>query len=62
MVNLLVSIRCPFITGEFHDQGDAKKIVIRGKLRDHNNTPFGRATPGRTVDTKGVFGVLVTIK
>jgi hypothetical protein len=31
--------------GEFHDQGDAKWIVIRGRLRGHNDTPFGRPTP-----------------
>jgi hypothetical protein len=30
--------------GEFHDQGDAKWIVIRGQLRGHNDTPFGRPT------------------
>jgi hypothetical protein len=28
-------------TGEFHDQGDAKWIVIRGQLRGHNDTPLG---------------------
>jgi hypothetical protein len=27
-------------TGEFHDQGDAKWIVIRGQLRGHNGMPF----------------------
>ena len=32
--------------GEFHDQGDAKWIVIRGKLRGNNDTPFGRPTFG----------------
>jgi hypothetical protein len=30
--------------GEFHDQEDAKWIVIRGQLRVHNDTPFGLAT------------------
>jgi hypothetical protein len=39
--------------GEFHDQGDAKWIVIRGQLRGPNDTPFGRPTPGRLI---GVFG------
>jgi hypothetical protein len=29
---------------EFHYQGDAKWIVIRGQLRGHNDTPFGRPT------------------
>jgi hypothetical protein len=28
-------------SGEFHDQGDAKWIVIRGQLRGHNDTPCG---------------------
>jgi hypothetical protein len=30
--------------GEFHDQGDAKWIVVRGPLRGHNDTPFRRPT------------------
>jgi hypothetical protein len=53
--------------GEFHDQGDAKWIVIRGKLRGHNDTPFGQPTPSRPIGRpgvgrpSGVFGVLVTI-
>jgi hypothetical protein len=41
------------IFGEFHDQGDAKWIVIRGQLRGHNDIPFGRPTPGRLI---GIFG------
>jgi hypothetical protein len=28
--------------GKFHDQGDAKWIVIRRPLKGHNDTPFGR--------------------
>jgi hypothetical protein len=32
------------VIGEFHDQGEAKWIVIRGQLRGHNDTPFGRPT------------------
>jgi hypothetical protein len=50
--------------GEFHDQGDAKWIVIRGQLRGHNDMPFGRPTPGRPIGrpgvgrSHGVFGVL----
>jgi hypothetical protein len=32
--------------GEFHDQGDAKWIVIKWQQRGHNNTPCGRPTPG----------------
>jgi hypothetical protein len=27
--------------GEFHDQGDAKWIVIWGQLGGHNDMPFG---------------------
>jgi hypothetical protein len=48
---------------EFHDQGDAKWIVIRGQLRGHNDTPFGRPTPGWPIGRlvfgcpQGVFGV-----
>jgi hypothetical protein len=30
-----------FVSGKFHDQGDAKWMVIRGQLRGHNNTPCG---------------------
>jgi hypothetical protein len=33
--------------GEFHDQGDAKWIVIKGQLRGHIYMPFRRLTPGR---------------
>jgi hypothetical protein len=36
--------------GKFHDQGDTKWIVIRGKLRGHNDMPFGCP--------QGVFGGL----
>jgi hypothetical protein len=39
---------------KFHDQGDAKWIVIRGQLRGHNNTPIGRPTPGRPIGRPGV--------
>jgi hypothetical protein len=35
--------------GGFHDQGDAKWIVIRRKLRGHNDTPCRRPTPGRPI-------------
>jgi hypothetical protein len=35
--------------GEFHDQGDAKWIVIRVQLRGHNDTPCGRPAPGRPI-------------
>jgi hypothetical protein len=33
-------------TGEFHDQGDAKWIAFGRQLRGHNETLFGRPTPG----------------
>jgi hypothetical protein len=33
-------------TSKFHDQGDAGRIVIRGQLRGHNDTPFGRPPLG----------------
>jgi hypothetical protein len=41
--------------GKFHDQGDAKWIVIRGQLRGHNDMPFGQPTPG-VGRPQGVFG------
>jgi hypothetical protein len=46
-------------SGEFHDQGDAKWIVIRGKLRGHDDAPFGRPTPSRPIGRLGVFGVFI---
>jgi hypothetical protein len=39
--------------GEFHDQGDAKWIVIRRPLRGHNDTPFGWPAPGRPIGRPG---------
>jgi hypothetical protein len=36
-------------TGDFHDQADAKWIVIRGPLTCHNDMPYGRPNPGRPV-------------
>jgi hypothetical protein len=51
-------------SGQFHDQGDAKWIVIRGQLKGHNDAPFGRPTPdwpigrrviGRPQGINGVF-------
>jgi hypothetical protein len=38
-----------YTKGVFHDQADAERIVIRRPLRGHNNTPFGRPTPGRPI-------------
>jgi hypothetical protein len=40
--------------GKLHDQVDAEWIVIRGQLRDHNNTPFGWPTPGWPIGRPGV--------
>jgi hypothetical protein len=37
-----------------HDQADAEWIVIRRPLRGHNDTPFGRPTPGRPIGRPGV--------
>jgi hypothetical protein len=39
---------------KFHDQGDAKWMVIRAQLRGHNDTPCGRPAPGRPVGRLGV--------
>jgi hypothetical protein len=50
--------------GGFRDQGDAKWVVIWGRLRGHGDTPFGRPIPGRPIGRpgvgrpKGVFGGL----
>jgi hypothetical protein len=33
--------------GKFHDQGDAKGIVVRGPLRHHNDMPCRRPMPSR---------------
>jgi hypothetical protein len=52
------------LLGKFHDQRDAKRIVIRGQLKGHNDTPFRWPTPGRTISRlvvgrpQGVFGSL----
>jgi hypothetical protein len=48
------------LLGKFHDQGDAKRIVIRGQLKGHFRWP----TPGRPIGRlvvgfpQGVFGGL----
>jgi hypothetical protein len=39
---------------EFHDQWDAKWIVIRRSLRGHNDMPFGQPTTGRPIGHPGV--------
>jgi hypothetical protein len=53
-VILLRSMRAEGLWGTFHDQGDAKWIVIRRELRGHNNTPFGKPIPGRPIGRPGV--------
>jgi hypothetical protein len=40
--------------GKFHDQGDAKWVVIRGQLRGHNDTPFEQPTPVWPIGRPGV--------
>jgi hypothetical protein len=45
--------------GQFHDQVDAKWIVIRGQLRDRNDTPFGRPSAGRPIAAQGLAALRV---
>jgi hypothetical protein len=53
-----------YVSGELHNQGDAKWIVIKGQLQGHNNMPFGQATPGQPIGrpavgrSQGVFSGL----
>jgi hypothetical protein len=54
--------------GKSIDQGDAKWIIIiRGQLRGHNDTPFGRPTPGRPIGRprvdhpQGIFCVYLVL-
>jgi hypothetical protein len=51
---VLLPVKWDVACGEFHDQADAKWIVIRGQLRGHNDMPFGWPTPGGR--PQGVFG------
>jgi hypothetical protein len=47
------------VKGKFHDQEDAKWIVIRRSLRGHNGTPCRWPAPGLPIGRpKGVFGGL----
>jgi hypothetical protein len=54
--------------GEFHDQGDAKWIVIKGQLWGHNDMTFGQPTPADLSAAWGLAALgaylvfLVTIK
>jgi hypothetical protein len=41
------------LSGEFHDQGDAKWIVIRRSLWGLNDPPCGRPAPGRPIGRPG---------
>jgi hypothetical protein len=43
-----------FGKGEFHDQADAKWIVIKGLLRGHEDTPCWRPTHSRPICCLGV--------
>jgi hypothetical protein len=47
--------------GKFDNQGDTKWIVIRGLLRVHNDTPFGRLTPAALRAYLVVFSYYVSI-
>jgi hypothetical protein len=49
---LLHILYCTYC-GRFHDQGDAKWIVIRRSLWGPNNTPCGRPAPGRPIRRLG---------
>jgi hypothetical protein len=47
-----------YLIGKFHDQGDAKWIVIRRSLSGYNDTPCGRPAPGRPIGRpQGLIGV-----
>jgi hypothetical protein len=48
------SIPFTHILCEFYDQDDAKWIVIRGQLKGHNDTPYGRPAPSRHIGCPGV--------
>jgi hypothetical protein len=45
--------------GEFHDQGDARWIVIRGQLRGYNDTPSGGQPPADLSATRGLAALRV---
>jgi hypothetical protein len=48
--------------GEFHHQREAKWIVItviRGQLRGHSDTPFGRPTPSWPIGAYFVDSVTI---
>jgi hypothetical protein len=50
--DLIASAKNP---GKFHDQGDARWIVIRGQVRGHNDTPLGRPNPGCPIGRQNFF-------
>jgi hypothetical protein len=39
-------MKSDIVIGGSHDKADTEWIVIRRPLRGHNDTPFGRLTPG----------------
>jgi hypothetical protein len=41
--------------GDFHDQADAKSIVIRGLLRGHNDMPCGWPIPGGWLPIRRIY-------
>jgi hypothetical protein len=55
---------CDVLLGNFYDQGDAKRMRIRGQFKRHNDTPFRWPTPGWPIGRpvvgrpQGVFGGL----
>jgi hypothetical protein len=51
--HLSMGSKSPLGSGEFHDQGDAKWIVIRRSLWSHNEMPCGRAAPSRPIGRPG---------
>jgi hypothetical protein len=55
IITYRISLFDTCMLGEFHDQGDAKWIVIRGQLRDPNDTPCGQPTSGRPISRPTLF-------
>jgi hypothetical protein len=49
----LLQFQRRIVKSEFHRQGDAKWIVIRRSLWDHNDTPCGRPAPSQLIGRPG---------